>query len=82
MLAVYVAPDLRGQGWGGRLVQALIEHARQHVDVLLTGASVAGAPVYRAHGFVTYGVERDASRVNGKSIDDELMAIHFRGPAA
>ena len=82
MLAVYVAPDLRGQGWGGRLVQALIEHARQHVDVLLTGASVAGTPVYRAHGFVTYGIERDASRVNGKSIDDELMAIHFRGLAA
>jgi hypothetical protein len=56
----------------------VIGHARQHVDVLLTGASRAGAPVYKAEGFETYGVERDASRVNGRSIDDELMAIHFR----
>jgi len=78
MVAVYVAPDLRGQGWGRRLVRAVIEHARAHVDVLLTGASRAGAPVYKAEGFATYGIERDASRVNGKSIDDELMAIHFR----
>jgi GNAT superfamily N-acetyltransferase len=78
MTAVYVAPELRGEGWGRRLTRAVIEHARQHVDVLLTGASRAGAPVYKAEGFETYGIERDASRVNGKSIDDELMAIHFR----
>ena len=78
LTAVYVQPDLRGQGWGGKLVRAVIEHAREHVDVLLTGASIAGAPVYRAEGFETFGTERDASRVNGKSIDDELMAIHFR----
>ena len=78
MTAVYVVPDLRGQGCGRRLVRAVIAHARDHVDVLLTGASRAGAPVYKAEGFETYGIERDASRVNGKSIDDELMAIHFR----
>ena len=78
MTAVYVVPQLRGQGWGRRLVRAVIGHAREHVDVLLTGASRAGAPVYHAEGFVTYGIERDASRVNGRSIDDELMAIHFR----
>jgi GNAT superfamily N-acetyltransferase len=78
MTAVYVAPALRGRGWGRKLTRAVIEHARQHVDVLLTGASPAGAPVYKAEGFVTYGIERDASRVNGQSIDDELMAIHFR----
>ncbi|MGV3555889.1 MAG: GNAT family N-acetyltransferase [Croceibacterium sp.] len=78
MLAVYVTPGLRGQGWGRKLVRAVIGHAREHVDVLLTGASLAGAPVYKAEGFETYGIERDASRVNGQSIDDELMAIHFR----
>ena len=78
MTAVYVAPELRGRGWGRELVRAVIGHAREHVDVLLTGASRAGAPVYKAEGFVTYGIERDASRVEGKSIDDELMAIHFR----
>jgi GNAT superfamily N-acetyltransferase len=78
MTAVYVVPELRGQGWGRELVRAVIGHAREHVDVLLTGASRAGAPVYQAEGFETYGIERDASRVDGKSIDDELMAIHFR----
>lgn len=78
LTAVYLVPSLRGQGWGRKLVRAVIDHARQHVDVLLTGASLAGAPVYRAEGFETYGTERDASRVGGKPIDDELMAIHFR----
>ena len=78
MTAVYVVPELRGQGWGRKLVRAVIRHAREHVDVLLTGASIAGAPVYKAEGFEPFGIERDASRVNGKSIDDELMAIHFR----
>ena len=78
MTAVYVQPELRGQGWGRKLVRAVIVHAREHVDVLLTGASLAGAPVYKSEGFETYGIERDASRVNGKPIDDELMAIHFR----
>ena len=78
MTAVYVQPQLRGKGWGRELVRAVIGHARGHVDVLLTGASRAGAPVYKAEGFATYGIERDASRVNGRSIDDELMAIHFR----
>ena len=77
MTAVYVTPELRGQGWGRKLTRAVIDHAREHVDVLLTGASRAGAPVYKAEGFVTYGIERDASRVDGRSIDDELMAIHF-----
>jgi len=78
MTAVYVIPRLGGQGWGRALVRAVIGHAREHVDVLLTGASLAGAPVYKAEGFATYGIERDASRVGGRSIDDELMAIHFR----
>ena len=78
MTAVYVRPELRGQGWGRKLVRAVIVHAREHVDVLLTGASLAGAPVYKSEGFETYGIERDASRVDGKSIDDELMTIHFR----
>jgi GNAT superfamily N-acetyltransferase len=82
MTAVYVQPELRGQGWGRELVRAVIGHAREHVDVLLTGASLAGAPVYKGEGFETYGVERDASRVGGKSIDDELMAIHFRNGLA
>ena len=78
MTAVYVRPELRGQGGGRKLVRAVIGHAREHVDVLLTGASLAGAPVYKAEGFETFGIERDASRVNGKPIDDELMTIHFR----
>jgi GNAT superfamily N-acetyltransferase len=78
LMAVYVVPGLRGQGWGRKLVRAVIGHARDRVDVLLTGASVEGAPVYRAEGFETFGVERDAARVDGKSWDEELMAIHFR----
>jgi RimJ/RimL family protein N-acetyltransferase len=80
MVAVYVAPEQRGLGHATALVRAVVDHARGHVDVLQTGASTSGAPVYKKLGFQPYGIERDASRVGSQSFDNELMAIHFREP--
>ena len=77
MWGVYVTPAFRRRGHALALVLATIAHAKHYVDVLLTGASVAGAPVYKRAGFKTYGVERDAYRVNGVSLDNELLTIHF-----
>jgi RimJ/RimL family protein N-acetyltransferase len=77
MWGVYVTPAFRRKGHAFSLVLATIAHARHHVDVLLTGASVAGAPIYKRAGFETYGLERDAYRVDGVSLDNELLAIHF-----
>lgn len=80
MWGVYVSQEFRGHGHALALVQAVIAHARDRVDVLLTGASAAGAPFYKRAGFETYGIERDAYRVDGLSLDNELMAIRFRQP--
>ncbi len=52
MWGVYVAPAYRRLGLGGALVRRVIEHAKGCVSVLQTGASAAGAPVYRREGFV------------------------------
>jgi RimJ/RimL family protein N-acetyltransferase len=77
MWGVYVTPAFRRRGHALALVLATIAHAKHYVDVLLTGASTAGAPIYKRAGFKAYGVERDAYRVNGVSLDNELLAIHF-----
>lgn len=81
MWGVYVRPEFRRRGLGLEVVRAAIAHAQAHVDVLLTGASTAGAAIYKRTGFATYGVERDAYRVDGVALDTEMMALRFRaGP--
>jgi len=77
LVGVYVTPAARGRGFGEALVRRVVEHARGHVDVLLTGGSAAGAPLYRRIGFEPYGFLRDAIRVGGASHDEELLAIRF-----
>ena len=78
MWGVYVAPAHRRRGLAGALVRRVIAHARSCVAVLQTGASAAGASVYRREGFVPYGFERDSVRVDGVSYDEEHLAIHFQ----
>lgn len=78
---VYVNPDWRGHDLGKRLTQAVIDHARQHVDTLhatVMAANTSARALYLGLGFTVFGFEKDALRINGQSYDDELLRLDLR----
>jgi ribosomal protein S18 acetylase RimI-like enzyme len=75
---MYVSPDHRAAGIGRKLVEAIIEHARQHVELLQLSVVADNMPARRLYanlGFVEYGIERNATKYQGQYHDDVLMAL-------
>ena len=78
---VFVAQEARGRGLAARLLGGVIAYASKHVDVLDLAVGTDNAParaLYGRLGFRPYGVMHDALRVDGRSIDEELMALDLR----
>ena len=80
---MYVAPEARGRGVGRALVSALIAHARtlDRVERLTLGVesgNEAARALYHAFGFVTYGVEPEAYKLDGRDWDSEMMTLDLR----
>jgi ribosomal protein S18 acetylase RimI-like enzyme len=77
---MYVRPPARKAGIGRMLVEAIIEHARKHVELLqlfVVGDNLAARRLYASLGFVEYGIERHATKYRGEYHDDVLMALPF-----
>ena len=78
---VYVGPAARGRGAGQALFEAIIDHARAvGVEVLQLGVGDFNAPaqrLYRRMGFEPYGLERRALKLEGRYIDEVLMALYL-----
>ena len=75
---MYVRPEARGSGIGRLLVEAIIEHARRHVELLqlfVVSDNLAARRLYARLGFVEYGIERHATKYRGQYHDDVLMAL-------
>jgi ribosomal protein S18 acetylase RimI-like enzyme len=75
---MYVRPAYRGTGIGRVLVEAIIAHARQRVELLqlfVVSDNTAARRLYASLGFVEYGVERHATKYRGQYHDDVLMAL-------
>lgn len=80
--SVYVAPEARGRGIGAALMAAAIGQARAWgaVEVLELSVGVGNAAarrLYAGFGFVTYGVERWALKVDGQDVDEALMVLRL-----
>ena len=78
MWGVYVAPDCRGSGLAGRLVEAVIAQARGKVMLLECGVAIdnpVARRVYHSRGFVPYGVELKAIHIDGVYYDEELLVL-------
>lgn len=75
---MYVSRAHRQAGVGRRLVEAIVAHARQYVEVLqlfVVSDNTAARRLYESVGFVAYGVERHATKYRGEYHDDVLMAL-------
>lgn len=80
---MYVEPAARGLGIGERLLQAVIDRARGEVEDLLLTVAAHNAPaiaLYRRLGFVEYGRDDRALRVDGADIDELLMKLALSRP--
>jgi len=77
---VYLQPDQRGRGTATRLIGTLIAHARQHVAILHADVGAdnhAARRLYESLGFRLYGIQPKALFVNGRYIDEALLALDF-----
>lgn len=78
---MYVRPEARGRAVGRRLVEAVLAHAAAEVEIIqlaVTTENAAARGLYRAMGFVEYGVERRSLKSAGRYWDDVLMAKDLR----
>ncbi len=75
---MYVAPEARAQGCGGRLLQHALEYAWQTLGVhqVNLGVHTLNAPalsLYKRFGFEVFGTELGSLRVAGLSHDEYHM---------
>jgi ribosomal protein S18 acetylase RimI-like enzyme len=76
--AMYVRPTHRRSGAGRQLVQAIIEHARQKVELLQLAVVSTNQPairLYQTLGFRQYGLEKNALKHNDQYSDEILMSL-------
>lgn len=77
---VYVAPEHRGTVVAERIIGAVIDHARRHVDALVGLVSMENPRArafYRRLGFEVSGVERMVLKIEGRHIDEEILFMDF-----
>lgn len=74
---MYVRPTARQNGTGRHLVQAVLDHARQHVELIQLSVVSDNQPALRLYaslGFAVYGLEKNALKQDGHYFDEVLMA--------
>jgi RimJ/RimL family protein N-acetyltransferase len=79
---MYVRPGARTGGIGRRLIEAILEVARQHVELIqltVVQDNARARRLYASLGFVDYGIERNALKQNGRYYDEVLMAKDLLG---
>ncbi|HMJ53771.1 MAG TPA: GNAT family N-acetyltransferase [Polyangiaceae bacterium] len=84
---MYVAPEVRGRGIGGRLLQALLDHARSQPDLIIIELTVMtdnhhAVRLYRRFGFQRFGYQQRATRVDDSYFDEEHLMLDLDAPLA
>ena len=75
---MYVRPIARGTGAAQLLVEAVLRHARERVELVqlfVVSENEAARRLYRRCGFVDYGYEIHSLKQNGRYYDQVLMAV-------
>ncbi len=77
LVGMYVCPSSRGIGVGRQLVHAIIEFARQRVDLIqlaVVSENKVALELYTRLGFVEYGLEKRALKQGSRYYDEVHMA--------
>ena len=78
MWGVYLRPSLRGRGIAEAMIDRVIAHAAERVEILrcvVNPETPAARALYIGRGFKPYGLEPRALRVGDRDYDDELLAM-------
>ena len=84
LVGMYVRQAARRAGVGRRLVDAVLDLAARSVELVQLIVVEGNEPalrLYQEAGFVEYGVEKHALKIDGRYYDDILMAKDLAGPA-
>ena len=75
---MYVRSSARGTGVAKPLVEAVLDHARERVELVqlsVVSENEVAQRLYRSCGFVAYGHEVHALKQDGRYYDEVLMAV-------
>ncbi len=84
---MYVAPEARGRGIGRSLVERAVALAAEsmrgleQVQLCVVTANEPACQLYETSGFQTYGLEREALKLDGRSLDERHMVRFLERPA-
>jgi ribosomal protein S18 acetylase RimI-like enzyme len=73
---MYVCPDARKGRIGTKLVEAVVDHGRQVVELIQLTVVSENKParaLYESLGFTEYGLEKNALKQGGRTFDEVLM---------
>jgi RimJ/RimL family protein N-acetyltransferase len=76
LVGMYVRDSQRGTGLADEIVNAVVDHARQHVELLhlsVATTNLRAVRFYERMGFNTYATEPKALKVDINYIDEFLM---------
>jgi RimJ/RimL family protein N-acetyltransferase len=77
LVGMYVRPSARKAGVGRRLVETIIEFARERVELIqltVVSENEQARRLYERLGFLEYGIEKKALKKDGRYYDEVLMA--------
>lgn len=81
---MYVSPEGRGKGTGKQLMEAALRWAETQegiiqVHLIVSAQTPVAQNLYRSLGFVLWGTEPSALRINGELVDDQHMVFMLPG---
>lgn len=81
LFGVFVRPPFRGQGVARQLVEAVLRHAAEHVEIIRASVvieNLAARKLYYDLGFRPFGFEAQALKIGGRYYDEEHIALSLR----
>ena len=73
---MYVRLEARGSGLARRMVEAVLDHARNRVELVqltVVAGNLNAHRLYLSCGFQQYGIEERALKLEGRYLDEVLM---------